>query len=123
MGKRFYLSIACAGAVFSLFATNANEEIARGEQRGGGGGYHGDNRSYNHNDRNVNQDRRQYDRYENHGYNGYNRYDQNRWNNNGAYDEGIIDGVLINNTYNPDVEYTPPGSTDNFNEVYEENLK
>lgn len=135
MRKRFYLSIACTGAICSLFAGNANEEIARGEERGGGG-HRDDHQNYNHNDDHRNdehrndynrndQARRDYNRYDNHNfYGGDNRYNHNQWNNNrGAYNEGIIDGVLLNNTYNPDVEYTPPGSTDNFNQVYQENLQ
>ena len=116
MLKSFYLSIACIGAVCSLFAGNANEEIARGDERGGG------HRDY-HNDAH-----RDYDRYQNHNfYGGRNSYEQNHWNNQrhdiNAYGEGIYDGVLLNNTYNPDVQYTPPGSTDNFNQVYEQNLE
>lgn len=140
MIKRFYLSIACTLAVCSLFASNANEEIARGEERSGGG-HHDEHHNYNHNNEHRNDEHRNdfnrndghhgYDRYENHNLNPnayYNRYDQNRWNNRGtynggAYDEGIIDGVLLNNTYNPDVQYTQPGSTDNFNQVYEQNLQ
>lgn len=124
MLKRVYLSIACVGAACSLFASNANEEIARGEARGGGGG--GGHHDEHRNDFNRNDEHREYDRYQNHNLNPnayYNRYDQNRWNNGGAYNEGIIDGVLLNNTYNPDVEYTQPGSTDNFNQVYEQNLQ
>lgn len=137
MLKKFYLSLVCVGAVCSLFASNANEEIARGEARGGGGGHGGErgdfNRGGDHHDYNRNDGHHDYnrnggyDRYDNHHLNPngyYNHYDQNRWNNGGgAYNEGIIDGVLLNNTYNPDVEYTQPGSTDNFNQVYEQNLQ
>lgn len=70
-----------------------------------------------------------FNRYENHNFNPrayYNRYDQNRWNNK-PYNidriegQAIIDGELINNPYNPDVQYTQPGSTDNFEQVFEEN--
>lgn len=132
MMKRFYLSIACIGAVSSLFAGNAgntnNDEIARGDERGGGG--RRDDRNFNHDNFNRNDMHRNdfnrnegYNRYEHHDINpnAY-RYDQNRWNENrGAYSEGIYDGVLLNNSYNPDVEYTQPGSTDNFNQVYQQN--
>lgn len=126
MVKIFYLSIACIGAVCSLFAVNPNEEIARGDERGGS---HRDYRNDQHrNDYNHNDVRREYDRYQNHNfYGGRNSYEQNHWNNErhdiNAYGEGIYDGVLLNNTYNPDVQYTPPGSTDNFNQVYEQNLE
>ncbi len=129
MLKSFYLSLACIGAVCSLFAGNANQEIARGDDRRGGGEHRDDHRDYNHNgdhrnDFNHNEARRDYNRYDNHNfYGGYNHYNNGRWNNRGAYQEGIYDGVLLNETYNPDVEYTPPGSTDNFNQVYEQNLQ
>ena len=71
-----------------------------------------------------------YNRYDNHHLDAnqyYNRYDQNRWNNErgnlNVSSEGIYDGVLLNTPYNPDVQYTQPGSTDDFESVYEQNQK
>lgn len=96
-----------------LMATD--DEIARGEWNRGGG-----HQNY----------KEGYNRYDNHHFYGrpyYNLYDENRWEN-GHGDlrvesEGIYDGVLLNNPYNPDVQYTQPGITDNFEGVFEQNAK
>lgn len=74
---------------------------------------------------------RAYNRYEHHHYNPnayYNRYDQNRYEEyeqqeeaERVYSEGIYDGILLNNPNNPDVQYTQPGITDDFESVYEQN--
>lgn len=64
-----------------------------------------------------------YNRYDNYHSlpqpNNYDRYDQSSSNVN--YPQAIDEGILLNNQYNPDVRYTQPGSTDNFEAVYEQN--
>lgn len=104
MLKKSCLTTVFLGSIFSLVSAD-EPEIARGEDR----------------------NRASYNRYDNHKFYErpyYNNYDENRWethDNVNVYSEGIIDGDLINNQPNPDVEYTPPGSTDNFNAVFDQN--